>query len=189
MKKRGPFKKADRATIPPKVLQPSIVRRRRSVRSVVIPFLGLVALLALGLALVGTLGSSNKGGKEAHHQGKSAKSSATTTGGGTSAAFPGEPPSGQGSRVSLGLRATATVWVCLVDQRGRTLVNGETLSAGEARGPFDSRGLEVTFGNGSVQMTVDGESAKVPPVAQPVGYRITPGSVRKLKPASQPTCQ
>jgi hypothetical protein len=79
--------------------------------------------------------------------------------------------------------------VCLVDQSGRALVNGETLGAGEARGPFQSKGFEVTFGNGSIQMTVDDQPAKVPPAAQPVGYRITPRGVRKLDPSSQPTCQ
>jgi hypothetical protein len=78
--------------------------------------------------------------------------------------------------------------VCLVNDRGQALVNGETLTPDEVRGPYDAPAFDVTFGNGSVQMTVDGQSAKVPPVAEPLGYRITPSGARKLDPSAQPTC-
>ena len=86
------------------------------------------------------------------------------------------------------LRSSGTVWVCLVDDRGRALVNGETLVAGEARGEFRARAFEVTFGNGAVDMEVDDEPVEVPDLAEPLGYRITPGGVRELDPASRPTC-
>ena len=94
-------------------------------------------------------------------------------------------PSGQ---VSVELRATAPVWVCLVDDRGNPVVDSETLSADQTRGPFSGSRFEVTFGNGSVEMTVDGQPARVPAVAEPIGYRITPNGVRTLDPSSQPTC-
>ena len=75
-----------------------------------------------------------------------------------------------------------------MDDAGNALVDGETLSANEARGPFTGSGFQVTFGNGSVELTVDGEPAHVPAVAEPIGYRITPSRVRTLDPSAQPTC-
>ena len=75
-----------------------------------------------------------------------------------------------------------------MDDTGTALVNSETLTADEARGPFSASGFDVTFGNGSVEMTVDGQAARIPQAAQPLGYRITSSGVRRLDPSSQPTC-
>jgi hypothetical protein len=86
------------------------------------------------------------------------------------------------------LRSTGTVWVCLVDDSGNKLVNSETLTADESRGPFSGAGFEVTFGNGSVEMTVNGEPAQIPAAAEPLVYRITPSGVRRLDSSSAPTC-
>ena len=66
-----------------------------------------------------------------------------------------EPPRTQPDRVSVRLRSSGTVWVCLVDDRGRALVNGETLVAGGARGEFRARAFEVTFDNGAVWVADD----------------------------------
>ncbi len=143
---------------------------------------GLVAAVLLGLVIVGSLGGTDDGGDVADKRGGKAAGSAaanTTT---------GETPGAQASEVSLELRSTGTVWVCLVNDEDIAPVDGETLSANEVRGPFDSRAFEVTLGNGSVEMTVDGEPAEIPPVAEPLGYRITPSGVRELDPSSRPTC-
>jgi hypothetical protein len=173
----------DRAEpIPHTVLQPGAPRRRRSIKPVALLFTGLVAAVVLGLVIVGSLGGSDNGGDVADQRGGNAGGSAVTN------TTTGETPGAQASEVSLELRATGTVWVCLVDDEDGAPVNGETLTADEVRGPFDSRGFEVTFGNGSVEMTVDGEPTEIPPVAEPLGYRITPGGVRELDPSSQPTC-
>jgi hypothetical protein len=189
MTKRGPSKKGDRAGgIPPHVLQPSRFKRRRSFGSFAVPVMGVVVLVLLALVVVSAIGGSDNGGEKTKQRKNAAKPAETTTGE-TSAAATGQTTTTPGSRVSLVLRATAPVWVCLVDATGHTVVPGETLSAGEARGPFNKRGFEVTFGNGSVQMTVNDHPAKVPPVAQPVGYRIDPTGVHKLDPVSAPTCQ
>ena len=189
---RSTFEGADQAeSIPPRVVHPGVVvKHRHSIKSVAVAIAGLLALVALGLVVVGSLGSSNDGGKETHHreQGSAGVGRTKTATGATPAAPAGALPAGQGSAVSLELRSTAAVWVCLVDDQGHALVNGETLSAGDTRGPFDGPGFEMTFGNGSVEMTVDGERANVPPVAQPLGYRVTPSGVRKLVPSAQPNC-
>jgi hypothetical protein len=172
--------------IPQSVIRPGVLRHSRpsrpsidlNLRHVATVAAGVVLLGVLALVIVGSIGGSSNGGGGGHKHrgGKSSGPTATTT---------TQPASGE---VSLALRSTADVWVCLVDDRGRALVNGETLTADQGRGPFDGSGFEVTLGNGSVEMTVDGEPAQIPPVAQPLGYRITPEGVTKLSPSSQPTC-
>jgi cytoskeleton protein RodZ len=147
---------------------------------------GLIVVAIVGLVIVGSIGGSDDSGgsdrsaKERDQGSKAAGQSstpATTTRSTTS-----------GGEVSVELRATAPVWVCLVDDSGNPLVDSETLDADESRGPFSADGFDVTFGNGSVEMTVDGDAAPIPQVAEPIGYRITPNGVRKLDPSSQPTC-
>jgi hypothetical protein len=142
----------------------------------------LASLLAAGVVLglmIAALGGSGDGG-DAVDRGADKRAGSTT-----------EQPTTteQADEVSVELRSTGDVWVCLVDDRDRAVVNGETLAANQARGPFDGRAFEVTFGNGSVEMTVDGEPADIPPLAEPVGYRITARGVRELEPSAQPSCQ
>jgi transcriptional regulator with XRE-family HTH domain len=170
--------------VPQGVVRPGQLRRGGSTRPgkpIAIVVAGLVALVALGLVIAAALGGSSDGGKAKEHGGAKSAGTGTTTTTGTTATQP--------SRTSVELRATADVWVCLVDDRGRAFVDGETLTPDEVRGPFDAPAFDVTFGNGSVDLTVDGQPAKVPPVAEPLGYRITPSGTRPLDPSSQPTCQ
>jgi cytoskeleton protein RodZ len=141
---------------------------------------GVLAVAVIGLVIAGSIiGSDNGGGNQSQHKGKThaTKTTATTT---TSTA-----PAGQ---VSVELRATADVWVCLVDDSGNKLVNSETLTADESRGPFSASGFDVTFGNGSIELTVNGQPSPVPAAAQPIGYRITPNGVHGLTGSSQPSC-
>jgi hypothetical protein len=170
----------DRAEpIPPQVVRRGVLRPRRPVRPVA---LLLASLLAAGVVLglmIAALGGSGDGG-DAVDRGADKRAGSTT-----------EQPTTteQADEVSVELRSTGDVWVCLVDDRDRAVVNGETLAANQARGPFDGRAFDVTFGNGSVEMTVDGEPADIPPLAEPVGYRITARGVRELEPSAQPSCQ
>ena len=92
------------------------------------------------------------------------------------------------ARSSVRLRSTGTVWVCLLDGTGDPLVNGETLNAGEERGPFEAYSFDVTFGNGGVEMEVDGKPVDIPDAAEPIGYEISEGSARELGAAAHPTC-
>jgi cytoskeletal protein RodZ len=176
--------------IPESVIKPGTLRQNRPIRRtgsikwgpVAKVAVGLLAVVVVGLIIVGSIGGSDNGGGEAAKnskgQGKKTATPSTTTTTSTVA-------SGQ---VSVELRSTAPVWVCLVDQGGNPLVDGETLSTDEKRGPFSARSFDVTFGNGSVVMTVDDETRQVPSVAEPIGYRITPEGVRELDPSSRPTC-
>jgi hypothetical protein len=145
---------------------------------------GLLVLVVIGLVIIGLIGGSDGGGNEKGAKRKDA---------GTKAVAPTTPttttaPTTPSDVVSVELRATATVWVCLVDERGTAVVDSETLSADDSRGPFRSARFDVTFGNGSVEMTVDGQPANIPQVAQPIGYRISPTGMRELAPSSDPTC-
>jgi cytoskeletal protein RodZ len=179
--------------IPGSVIKPGALRQNRPTRRassinfkpVAKVAAGVAVVVVVGLVIVGSIGGSDNGGGGGNVQ--KAKAGGTRTSGSatsattTTATVPSD-------RVSVALRPTAPVWVCLVDERGNPLVDGVTLDTNEARGPFSGTAFNVTFGNGSVDLTVDGEPAQVPRVAAPIGYRITPGKVRRLDPSSQPTC-
>jgi cytoskeleton protein RodZ len=154
---------------------------RRRIRSTA-AILGGIAV-AGALAVLVILGLTNGSGGGGHRRGaapggatRPAKTSLTTA------------PTRRPTLASVSLRSIGTVWVCLVDDRGRALVKGLTLTAGESRGPYRAGAFEVTLGNGQVTMNVDGKPFQVPQVAEPLGYRLTPGGVRPLDPAARPTC-
>jgi hypothetical protein len=198
MKKRGPSKQGDRGTpIPRGVIKPAHVRRKRSMRSFTRPAIGVAAVVFLGLLIAGVVGGSDNGGKKAPHRAKGggpavanahAPGSAGTTAGTSTVPSTATSTTAQVSSVSVQLRSTADVWVCLIDDRGRRLVNSETLTANETRGPFDGTGFQLGLGNGSIQMTVNGQPAKVPPTSSPIGFRIDTTGVHKLSPSSRPDC-
>jgi cytoskeleton protein RodZ len=95
----------------------------------------------------------------------------------------------RGSGLSLHLTATAEVWVCLLDDGGEPLVDGQILSAGSEAGPFRSGSFTVSLGNGEVAMTVNGQQASIPETPSPVGYSIgSGGELRELSEGERPTC-
>jgi cytoskeletal protein RodZ len=183
---------ASHEPIPGSVIKPGTLRQNRPIRRtgsikwgpVGKVLAGVLAVLVIGLIIVGSImgGSDDGGGKPkgAKEHGTKAAGPATTTTSTTSTVASGE--------VSVELRSTADVWVCLVDASGTPLVDGETLTANETRGPFSADGFAVTLGNGSVEMTVDGEPAQIPAAAEPLVYRITPSGLRTLDSSSAPTC-
>jgi hypothetical protein len=91
--------------------------------------------------------------------------------------------------VSLSILTKAEVWVCVVEAKGRALVEGQVLPPGAEEGPFHSGSFTVAFGNGEVAMQVDGERTKVPASASPLGYAIdSQGALQPLTEAERPTC-
>ena len=104
------------------------------------------------------------------------------------------PPSGAGGAArgagsSLTLTATAEVWVCLLDARGRALLDGQILTPGAQAGPYRSGGFTLALGNGAVAISVDGQPSSVPPTPSPIGFSIDrDGTVRELPEAQRPTC-
>jgi cytoskeleton protein RodZ len=92
------------------------------------------------------------------------------------------------SGVSVRLTATAEVWVCALAADGTPVVNGQILTTGTQEGPFRSGKFDLAFGNGGVDLEVDGKPFQVEDTASPVGYEVTADRVRLLPEGSRPDC-
>jgi cytoskeleton protein RodZ len=91
--------------------------------------------------------------------------------------------------VALSLRPSAVVYVCLIGDNGRKLIAGTELLPGSTTPTYHARRFEITLGNSSVQMIVDGTARTVPPSSQAIGYSITKASGRRRLPLGElPTC-
>ena len=91
--------------------------------------------------------------------------------------------------VALSLHATAPVYVCLIADHGRRAIAGKELQAGETTSTYHARRFQITLGNSSVTMIVDGHARSVASSSQAVGYSITKASGRKrLQSGQLPTC-
>ena len=99
------------------------------------------------------------------------------------------PPTRSEAAVTVRLTASAEVWACLLNAKGKPLVNGLILEAGAEEGPFHSGSFTVSFGNGEVKMLIDGREAEIPATSSPVGYAIdSAGKLTELEEAERPTC-
>ena len=136
-----------------------------------------LAALFIVLGITGGSSQSPKNNLHQHHRGGdkqgSAQSSTTTT---------------TPSEATVSLTPTGTVWVCLVDQSGKALVNGETLTTGDSRGPFKAKDMQLTLGNGEIQVELNGKQVSIPSAANPVGFDLTPQGAKPLSTADSPTC-
>jgi cytoskeleton protein RodZ len=91
--------------------------------------------------------------------------------------------------VSLSLRPSATVYVCLIGDGGRKLIGGLELQPGARTRTYHARRFEINLGNNAVTMVVDGKALEVPPSNQAIGYTITEAGGRRPLPVGQlPTC-
>ncbi|HEX3433107.1 MAG TPA: helix-turn-helix domain-containing protein [Solirubrobacteraceae bacterium] len=98
-------------------------------------------------------------------------------------------PSGASSIVALSLRASAPVYVCLIGDHGRRAINGKELQAGESTATYHAKRFEITLGNSSVTMFVDGHARSVPASSKAIGYSIVRGVGRtRLHSGQLPTC-
>lgn len=95
---------------------------------------------------------------------------------------------GAASAVALSLRATGTVYVCLLGEGNRRLINGQTLQAGARTPTFHSRRFALTLGNNAVALTIDGTPRAVPASAGAIGYTITRAGRKVLAQGHLPTC-
>lgn len=158
---------------------PTAVRRQRPA----IPGRVLVAVVSVGLvaAMIGIgLAGGEDGGEPTVPVGDGKREPAKPVAASESAK-PG---------VAVRLAATAEVWVCLLDAREETLVDGEILEEGVEAGPFRSAGFEFASGNGSLTMFVDGKRAEVPPSSSPIGYAIdSDGTLSPLEEGERPDCE
>jgi cytoskeleton protein RodZ len=94
------------------------------------------------------------------------------------------------SGVAVRLAATGEVWVCVLDATEEPLVDGQILSEGEETGPYRSSGFEMAFGNGSVDVYVDGKPAQIEESSSPIGYAIdAKGKLVALEEGERPSCE
>ncbi len=92
--------------------------------------------------------------------------------------------------VTLSLRPSAVVYVCLIGDSGRKLIPGIELQPGEATRTYRAKRFLVTLGNSSVTMIVDGRPRTVAPSSQAIGYSITKARGRQpLSAGELPTCK
>jgi hypothetical protein len=159
---------------------PAARRRRRplvSSRLVIVAVCLVLVAVVVGIALAGEDGGSS--------------SSSTAASGGKRARKHAQAPAATSKPgVAVRLRATAEVWVCLLDAQQEPLVDGQILEEGAEAGPFRSKGFELALGNGSVTMFVDGKQADVPASSSPVGYRVdSGGKLISLEEGERPSCE
>jgi transcriptional regulator with XRE-family HTH domain len=92
--------------------------------------------------------------------------------------------------ITLALRPSGVVYVCLLGDNGRRLIPGLELQPGETTPTYHARRFEITLGNSSVTMFVDGRPRSVPASNQAIGYSITKARGRQpLATAELPTCK
>jgi len=92
--------------------------------------------------------------------------------------------------VSLSLKATGNVYVCLIGDGGRKVIPGVELKAGESTSTYHAKRFEITLGNSAVTMFVDGTQRTVEESSQAIGYSITRARGRRtLTSTQQPTCK
>jgi cytoskeleton protein RodZ len=156
-------------------VDPSSDRRGMALAAVVV-----IAVIAVALIAIVAIPSGGGGGvlaPDRHEVIRKAK--------------PEAKPPGQPIRagVTVELTASAEVWACLLNAKGKPLVNGLILEAGTEEGPFHSGSFTVSFGNGEVKMLIDGREAEIPATSSPVGYAIdSAGKLTVLEEAERPTC-
>jgi hypothetical protein len=144
---------------------------------------GLVVIAVIAVAIVAIVAIPGGGGSESgskHHRRQLAREPKPE-------AKPPTAPAKTG--VTVELAASAEVWACLLDAKGKPLVDGLILEAGAKEGPFHSGSFTVSFGNGEVKMLIDGREAQIPATSSPIGYAIdSAGELTELEEAERPTC-
>jgi cytoskeleton protein RodZ len=88
----------------------------------------------------------------------------------------------------LTIVATGQVYVCLKAAGKRTPVPGIVLTGGARQGPYKSSRFRLQLGTSEARLIVNGKSRTVPPVANGIGYEITPRKVRRLPASQWPRC-
>jgi hypothetical protein len=169
-------------------VEPELVPKAPSARKTRpwLPIAGVVGALVLVGIVIAVIAALSGGG--------STRSSSSTTGkhgaGGGGAGQkhqPKPPPKPPGN--SLTLTATAEVWVCLLDGSGKPLIDGEILQPGSEAGPFNSHRYSMSFGNGSVELMVDGSPASTPESSSPIGFAIdSHGTLSEIPEGERPEC-
>jgi cytoskeleton protein RodZ len=153
-------------------------------------YMVLVGVVGLVVVLL-VVGLISKGGKSTNTTSTTGAGTGTAAGHGSASASHHARGTGTGASpriVTVSLRATGSVYVCLLGESGRKLVNGKTLEAGQRTATFSGRRFELTLGNNAVTLLVDGIPRVVPASTGAIGYSITKTGRRTLPAGHLPTC-
>jgi cytoskeleton protein RodZ len=164
-------------------------RRRRRVAPRlgpgVVVVLGVVVLLAALYAL-GRLGDDNNNTPTPP---PNTEATATPAKKKKKAAGGDQKRQAQGNRpINVRIAATGTVYVCMEDARGRTVIDKRTLAAGETTRTYRSKRFRVTFGTAAARMRVNGRDYRVASSKDPVGYELRSGSRPRRLTSGLATC-
>ncbi len=158
-------------------------RERRRQGPVVPPWVFVAVIIAGLLFTLYLLGSGDDKPDQA-----AAPSTQTQTTDRTPAAPPPPPQRIVPTRVKLRIEATGPVNVCL-KAGDRTLINGQTLQAGQRTKTFASKRFRLTLGNANARLRINARTRAVRPSSDPIGLEITPGQGRQPLSAKQrPVC-
>jgi cytoskeletal protein RodZ len=154
----------------------------------------MAAVGAIGLVIVLLIVLLVSGGGSSKHAagtvGASTKTHTSSTRHHSSTSTSGTRAGGASQIVALSLRASAPVYVCLIGEGGRKLIPGLELKSGESTHTYHSKRFEITLGNSSVTMFVDGRARTVAASSQAIGYSLTKARGRQPLAAAQlPTCK
>jgi cytoskeleton protein RodZ len=172
--------------------------RRRRKRQSVYAWVGAIVLLAaivVAVVLISSGGGEDGGAKAPKSAAgttkvKPKKASPGAGAGHQKGAKAGGGTAGKAKSVKLKIEPTAEVWTCVVDAKGKALVDGATLAAGESVGPFRSRSFTAAFGNGSVHVLVDGKALDTPETGSPMGLMVDAhGKAHEIPEGQRPTCE
>ncbi len=148
---------------------------------------GAICLLIV-LLLVGLL--SKKGGGSSAKQGGGSTATSLQTPQKTSTSSSKDSTTAvAGERVSLSLRPSAPVYVCLIGDNGRKVIPGTILQPPYTPVTYHAKRFEITLGNNAVTMYVDGKPRSVPASAKAIGYTVTSAGRKTLAASKQPTCK
>lgn len=152
---------------------------------------GCVLALLVGLFVLGKLtGGSGDDGADRSAGTTTRTTTSTPASSGTATPAPAKKRKPAAPRtIRLTLRATSPVYVCLRAAGNRTLVRGETLQAGDTRGPFRSTSYKMSLGNNGVVLRVNGKTVPVSASSGAIGLRITRKGRSTLPESRQPKCR
>jgi cytoskeleton protein RodZ len=150
----------------------------------------VIAVAAIGAVIVALIVALIAGGGSSKPKAATSAHKRTTHRASTHKHPPARASAGGVQFVTLSLRPSSLVYVCLIGDGGRKLIAGLNLQAGEATKTYRARRFEMTLGNSSITMTIDGRTRSVTPSSEAIGYTLTKAHGRTVLPASRrPTCK
>ncbi len=152
-----------------------------------IALVGIVGIVIV-LLIVGLVSGGGKGGSTHSTSARTDTPAKHRTAHNSTPHRAGGTPTSAATTVSLSLRATGTVYVCLIGEGGKKLVAGQTLEAGTRTPTFHARHFALTLGNNAVALTIDGTPRAVLASSGAIGYTITKAGRKPLAQGHLPTC-